>query len=745
MVELAALRGSTSRPDSWKDVDNFNPDSENREGGIGWPGMMSIRVHELDGMYDHPILPMTGEPWQLLEIQCHSKLAAKRFQKTKKGLKADGSDDNGDAAATSDVRLNSDSPLLWLKADPEMEYLAEVHFNQPVQMWINQLEKDKDVTAQAQAIGVLETLPQLPFSVVNALSNFLSDSKAIPHAIAMVRSSDKKSPRESVEFILQLLKYNDNNGNTYSDVFWLAALIRSVGELEFGQQSIIYLPSLLKRLDRLLQFDRTPTLYGVPRDETLRMGHTKTSNELKNIFAALIKQSIPTEPSSVHSHVPLDLEGQRGTDSENLEPPEAVLATPGPDRLVTLGVQMTANAPSDPEQRNSVLLLPKDDLMTISKVQVLPEGQESMEPVTNFLDDNLVNAEVFLTTDAPSNINEGKKPVLDSVQDSLIPVEATKEVDTVSNSHEPKKPKLRIRVKQSAASSRAEDPRNARTIKSQDGHNDADRGASSSVSVDAPPRIFAETISTSNQNFEDANSCHDVGSRVTASIDSAKPTIDGEDLVKELQCTADSSIVILQLQPDNNIPSSTGKTDTDMQTGEHTVIAPFNISRKDADGSAAGINLHISTEDKEKRKSKKSKRKRDGHTDDPEHVERKRLKKEKKRKEKEMAKLLALKSQFTPVELASHEKRIATVNMEDKTNRPGSETKEQWAETSLKAADVAGAAASSAGTKYMEVQSQPAEPNKVIVLPDSGSTPAPQSTTSRKIKIKLKNRTLGKP
>lgn len=178
MVELAVLRGCTSRPDSWVGVDNINPDSENRENGIGWPGMMSIRVHELDGMYDHPILSMAGEPWQLLEIQCHSKLAAKRFQKPKKGVKADGSDDNGDAVATTDVRLNSDSPLLWLRADPEMEYLAEVNFNQPVQMWINQLEKDKDVVAQAQAIAVLEALPQLSFSVVNALNNFLSDSKA---------------------------------------------------------------------------------------------------------------------------------------------------------------------------------------------------------------------------------------------------------------------------------------------------------------------------------------------------------------------------------------------------------------------------------------------------------------------------------------------------------------------------------------------------------------------------------------
>ncbi|XP_073144552.1 transcription initiation factor TFIID subunit 2 isoform X2 [Henckelia pumila] len=921
MVELAALRGCTSRPDSWKDVDNFNPDSENREGGIGWPGMMSIRVHELDGMYDHPILPMTGEPWQLLEIQCHSKLAAKRFPKTKKGLKADGSDDNGDTMAPSDVRLNSDSPLLWLKADPEMEYLADVHFNQPVQMWINQLEKDKDVTAQAQAIAVLETLPQLPFSVVNALSNFLSDSKgfwrvriqaayalantssedtdwagllhlinfyksrrfdpniglprpndfhdfqeyfvleAIPHAIAMVRSSDKKSPRESVEFILQLLKYNDNNGNTYSDVFWLAALVRSVGELEFGQQSIIHLPSLLKRLDRLLQFDRlmpshngiltincirsltriavklsefipldrviefikpywasktwqiqvdagrallelefqchgidaalilfiryvndekslrgqvklavcalrlcqmtgqsdcdkdvksetlvaflrllespvafnniilrhyifcilqvlagrAPTLYGVPRDETLRMGHTKTSNELKNIFAALIKQSIPTEPSSGHPHVSLDLEGQRETDSENHKTPKTVVASPGPDGSVTLGAQMLTNAPSDDlEQSNSLLLLPKDDLITIPNVPVLSEGQEPMEPVVYFLDDNFIDAEASIKANAPLNIKKDKEPVLDPVPDSLIAGEATKEVDTISNSHEPKKPKLIIRVKQSAASSRAEDPRNARTIKSQDGHNDADRGASSSVSVDAPPRNFAETISTSNQNFEDANSCHDVGSRVTASIDSAKPTIDGEDLVRELQCTADSSIVILQLQPDDNLPSSTGKTGTDLRT------------------------------DKEKKKKKKSKRKRDGRSDDPEHLEHRRQKKEKKRKEKEMAKLLALKSQLTPVELPSHEKEVATVNWEDEPNLPEPEVKEQLTETRQEAADGAGAA-SSAGTKFMAVKSKPAEPNEVIVLPSSNSVNTPQSSTSRKIKIKLKNRTLGKP
>jgi hypothetical protein len=42
---------------------------------------------------------------------------------------------------------------------------------------INQLEKDKDVISQSQAIAVLEQLPQLSNSVVNALNTFLNDTK----------------------------------------------------------------------------------------------------------------------------------------------------------------------------------------------------------------------------------------------------------------------------------------------------------------------------------------------------------------------------------------------------------------------------------------------------------------------------------------------------------------------------------------------------------------------------------------
>lgn len=39
-----------------------------------------------------------------------------------------------------------------------------------------------------------------------------------------------------VIFVLFVMQYNDNSGNPFSDVFWLAALVQSIGELEFGQQ-----------------------------------------------------------------------------------------------------------------------------------------------------------------------------------------------------------------------------------------------------------------------------------------------------------------------------------------------------------------------------------------------------------------------------------------------------------------------------------------------------------------------------
>lgn len=867
MVELAVLREFTAAPDA--NASFLNLDSENREGDIGWPGMMSIRVYELDGMYDHPVLPLAGEMWQLLEIQCHSKLAARRFQKPKKSSKPDGFDENGDVPA-SDMRSSLESPLSWIRADPEMEYLAEIHFNQPIQMWINQLERDEDVVAQAQAIAALKTLPQLSFSVTNAMNNFLNDTKAfwrvrietafalantaseendwagllhlvkfyksrrfdaaiglpkpndfhdfpeyfvleaIPHAVAKVRATDKKSPREAVEFILQLLKYNDNTGNPYSDVFWLAALVQSVGELEFGQQTVLFLSSLLKRIDCLLQFDRlmlsyngiltiscirtltqialklsgsihhdhvfeliqpfrdfktiwqirieasralldlefhckgmdaalslfityleeepslrgqaklgahamrlcqiqdesdsedsikcttllalirlleghigfnntilrhhlfcilqilagrAPTLYGIPRDRTLCIGDSETCIDPRNIFAGLVTETKPLEP-------PMEIPNLA---QDNFAFPEAI---------------KEAGIISNKDQH-------KMDM-------AIPEGPNDPDTISNNHGQKMDLA-----------IQEASEEVAvpEASKETAIPV-ASKEEDNISNSHERRRSVVKIRVKHSAASSRAEETDIQNVERFQGGHHETDRGASSSVSVDAPQRISTEAVSISYQNLEEVNSCLDHGSRMSASIGSAKLASDGDNFGKELQCTAESSKVSMHPQPDD--PSSPrvmqdNLVDTDAQ--RFASLQSLSVERVNPDGGSLGIMASsFRGKEKVKKKDKEKKRKREdhkGHRDDPEYLERKLMKKEKKRKEKEMTKLL------------SGGAKAASVDLPGKNEKPT--------------------------IKLATVPLKPNEPSESkAVAPNIETKPEPSEGTSSvpKFRIKIKNRTL---
>ncbi|XP_020226411.1 transcription initiation factor TFIID subunit 2 [Cajanus cajan] len=810
MVELAVLRGCTALQTSSASILDINPDTENRDGDTGYPGMMSIRVYELDGMYDHPILPMAGEAWQLLEIQCHSKLAARRFQKPKKGVKHDGSDDNVDVPSI-DMRSNTESPLLWIRADPDMEYLAEVHFNQPVQMWINQLEKDKDVIAQAQAIAALEASPQLSFSIVNALNNFLSDSKAfwrvrieaafalansaseetdfsgllhlvkfyksrrfdpdiglpkpndfhdfaeyfvleaIPHAVAMVRASDKKSPREAIEFVLQLLKYNDNNGNPYSDVFWLAALVQSVGELEFGQQSILLLSSLLKRIDRLLQFDSLMPSYNgiltiscirtltqialklsgfIPLDRVYEL--VKPFRDLKALWLVRIEASralldlefhckgmdsalllfikyIEEEHSlrgqlklathvmrlcqmrdglnsndEITSHTLVSmlnlLEGRMAFNNVFLRHylfcilqilarrPPTLHGIPRENRTLHMSLTEACNY-----QKNMFVLDSE------SKPVDLPSSTQNLTqnlgPTTDSLRDALDEAPKDQPCEAPTLVHvealkevslEKPKEVLTEFPQEVpmeAPNEVSKEADTVSNSHERKRP-IKIKVKQSSATSRA-DTDNQVVERSLGCRNEIDHGASSSVSVDAPQRNFAETLSMSNHNIDEVNSWHDRGSRMTASIGSAKFLSDGDELVKELQCTADSSIVYSQPQPED--PSSSSiiqDNNIDADARRYASLQTLSVARFDPDGESLG--KEISGRGKEKHKSKEKKRKREsnkGHQDDPEYLERKRLKKEKKRREKEMAKLQSDEAKRSSIDLSSKKKEEPVVDV----------------------------------------------------------------------------------
>ncbi|XP_074343481.1 transcription initiation factor TFIID subunit 2 [Apium graveolens] len=911
VIELAVMRGITAVPDRSTSPTYSKSESENLEGG--WPGMMSIRVHELDGMYDHPILPMAGETGQLLEIQCHSKLAAKRYQRPKKGAKPDGSDDNNEAPPGVDMHSNNiycsnESPLLWIRADPEMEYVAEIHFNQPVQMWINQLEKDKDVVAQAQAIATLKMLPQLSFAVVNALNSILTDSKAfwrirvevafalantaseetdwaglqhllkfyksrrwdaniglpkandfhdfpeyfvlkaIPHAIAMVRSSDNKSPREAVEFILQVLKYNDNNGNPFSDVFWLASLVQSIGELEFGQQNIIFLSSLLKHVDRLLQFDRLmpssngvltiscirtltqialklngfipfdrvfeliklfrlpdnkwevrieatralldlefqcsgidvalmqfsayleeesslkgqvklaihavrlcqlagsthdntiksetllsllsllecpmalnnvnlrhylfcilqvlsgrpPTLSGVPRDETLRMGHAETCIELKNFFAALVKQSKPPVCTLDITHEDASVVPGATREVDTLE-------TKSPLPLLNT-ITMAHGVPVFPESKEADTIF---------------NTHEQNVPVIDLPHDGSTIPESLAEIDDISKCHEQNLKILP--QDNLMFVEGSGKLDMVSCSQERRKPVVKLKVKQSVATSKAEDAENATYGKSQGGRDDADHGASSSF---PSQRNFAETFS--NQNVED------VGSHVTASIGSAKLASDGDELLKELQCTADSSKYSILSPPETRL--SADVVDVDIESRTYVSLQSMRTINSLDNELLTAENPYVHSKGKEKKKSKDKRRKGRDHKssrDDPEYLERKRMKKEKKHKQ-QPGKPRSRETTPSLAALCDEEKTKVSVGPLSQEVKSGTNIYESKLATlrgdellsppdqreAHLAADVA------------SLQMNRAEPSSGI---------RKESSTSRKIVIKLKTRAEGKP
>ena len=88
---------------------------------------------------------------------------------------------------------------------------------------VNQLEKDKDVVAQAQAIAMLEALPQQSFSIINALNNFLTDTKVlfcfpliIPHSLYTLLCS------MNLKFFILLSRLSGESGlRRHSHWLWL--------------------------------------------------------------------------------------------------------------------------------------------------------------------------------------------------------------------------------------------------------------------------------------------------------------------------------------------------------------------------------------------------------------------------------------------------------------------------------------------------------------------------------------------
>ncbi|PRP77764.1 transcription initiation factor TFIID subunit 2 [Planoprotostelium fungivorum] len=236
----------------------------------------TVRVNELDGPYDHVI--STDDEYFFTELVCHSRVKKPRKKKkTKKEMM-----NNPEEKSDEEVG-DGETPKIWVRVDPDLDTLNIVYIKQPEFYWINQLEQDLDVFAQYEAIEALKETVVNSFGSIDQLNKVLNDNqkfyriridaaralaknsvtgwdhlnkyfrdhffdakglqvkpndfrnlitamiqRGCVEAIGSIRSNDNHTPDDIVEFILDVLKNNDNTINQYMDNYYLASLLTSV-------------------------------------------------------------------------------------------------------------------------------------------------------------------------------------------------------------------------------------------------------------------------------------------------------------------------------------------------------------------------------------------------------------------------------------------------------------------------------------------------------------------------------------
>ncbi|KAJ9091949.1 hypothetical protein QFC19_008878 [Naganishia cerealis] len=265
-------------------------------------GPMTIRIHEANGTpYEH-IIDLKHETSKL-DIQYNTKF---RRMKKKTGDEVHETVSSfkqlGDILQTKaemeewnlvEWIKDEEDPLFndafeWLRVDADFEWISKMSVKQPDYMFASQLQYDRDVEAQYEAVRYFATRDKPNRNYCTVLTRTVMDSryyygvriaaaralagfsktnnlfigleylmkifktlycfpesnvpktndfndlasyflkKEMISIFATIRDDDGNSPTEVKRFLLSLLKYNDNSNNDYQDGFYVAALIKAL-------------------------------------------------------------------------------------------------------------------------------------------------------------------------------------------------------------------------------------------------------------------------------------------------------------------------------------------------------------------------------------------------------------------------------------------------------------------------------------------------------------------------------------
>jgi len=260
-------------------VINQDAANQNQRGVRKYVGPVKVALQELDGQFPHTF--QVEHVHSKHDITCHSK--SRRNKKKKIPLV-------NNEEVDMDLSAMDDSPVLWIRLDPDFTLIRSVDIEQPDFQWQYQLRHERDVTAQTEAVYALERFPTaatraaLTHTIENeqayykvrcrathcltkvansmaaswdgppamlvifkrmfgsfAANNIIKQNDFsnlqnyflqcnIPVAMAGLRNAHGICPPDVLNFLLDLFKYNDNSKNTFSDNYYRANLVTALGE-----------------------------------------------------------------------------------------------------------------------------------------------------------------------------------------------------------------------------------------------------------------------------------------------------------------------------------------------------------------------------------------------------------------------------------------------------------------------------------------------------------------------------------
>eukprot|EP01133_Synstelium_polycarpum_P013066 gene13066-15367_t len=188
---------------------------------------------------------------------------------------------------------------------------------QPEYMWIHQLELDRDVIAQSDALrGIRQfvssnslravfkffsnpkyfykvrveaayvisamTCKETNYEGLDLMINYFKSQyfnpeshlleennfndfssyfikKIIPISVSLMKDKEGRTPIEAIEFLIDLLKDNDNSTNPFSDNYYLASVISSFANISTSSEVLV--KKIEKQIQRYLKFDQLYPCY----------------------------------------------------------------------------------------------------------------------------------------------------------------------------------------------------------------------------------------------------------------------------------------------------------------------------------------------------------------------------------------------------------------------------------------------------------------------------------------------------